>query len=229
MSDSSCVVPDGKTILEAGVVRGRLSSPPGGRFMTLPNVELRAGLPGKNELVWLPPDFQYQRAGAPVGTEHGFGPTVVGLKHEIGYDAHWQWTVEGLATLPSGNGFYGSHGAGAAFNAIVSYSPGGPLGISLMLGAASETEATDAGGGRYQSINPDLTVTWQSSARLQFYAEVYAESHSAPGQNWGSNADGGVQYLLSPNWEVDLEEGVRLQGGDGGFTSYTGAGFGTIF
>lgn len=233
ISDSSCVVPNGKTVLEAGVALGRLSSPPGGRFDTLPNAELRAGLPDNNELVWLPPNFQYQRTdaspGVPAATDSGFGATVIGLKHEIGYDAHWQWTVEGLATLPSGNSFYGSHGAGAAVNGIVSYSSGGPFGASLMLGATSQTEPTSAGGGRYQSVNPDVTVTWQLSPRLQFYGEVYAQTHTAPGQNWGSDADGGVQYLLSRNWEVDLEEGVRLQGNLGGFTRYTGAGFGTIF
>ncbi|MHB1585855.1 MAG: transporter [Acidiferrobacteraceae bacterium] len=232
ISDSSCVVPNGKTVLEAGVARGKFSSPPGGRFDTLPNAELRAGLADNNELVWLPPNFQYQRTdGAPgtAATNHGFGATVIGLKHEIGYDAHWQWTVEGLATLPSGSSFYGSHGAGAAFNGIVSYSPGGPFGVSLMLGATSQTEPTSAGGQRYQSINPDVTVTWQLSPRLQFYGEVYAQTHTAPGQNWGSDADGGVQYLVSRHWEVDLEEGVRLQGNLGGFTRYTGAGFGTLF
>ena len=51
-----------------------------------------------------------------------------------------------------------------------------------MLGMTSETAPSETGDQRYLSINPDFTVTWQSSARLQFYAEVYGQSHrSWPG------------------------------------------------
>ncbi|MHB1587946.1 MAG: transporter [Acidiferrobacteraceae bacterium] len=232
VGDSSCVVPNGKTVLEAGIAGGRLSSPPGGRFDTGPNAELRWGLPAQTELVWLPPNFQYQQndagPGIPATTEHGFGATTVGIKHEFGYNAHWQWTAEGLATLPSGNAVYGSRGLGGAVNGIVSYGLG-PFGASLMLGVTSQTEPTAMGGERYPSLNPDVVVTWLSTPRLQVYAEVYGQTHTGYGQGWGSDADGGVQYLVTRNLEVDLEEGARLQGNLGGFTRYTGIGLGTIF
>jgi hypothetical protein len=78
-------------------------------------------------------------------------------------------------------------------------------------------------------INPDFTVTWQSSARLQFYAEVYGQSHTGHGQGWGSDADGGLQYLVTPRFEVDLEEGVKIQGNLGSFSHYTGVGTGLLF
>ncbi len=232
IGDSSCVVPDGKTVLEAGIASGRLSGPTGGPFDNGPNAEFRWGLPAQTELVWLPPDFQYQQndaaPGRPAATEQGFGATTLGIKHELGYNAHWQWTVEGLATLPSGNPVYGSHGLGGAFNGIVSYGHG-PFGASLMLGVTSQTEPTTAGGERYQSLNPDFVVTWLSTPRLQFYAEAYGQTHTGYGRGWGSDADGGVQYLVNRNLEVDLEEGVRLQGNLGGFASYTGAGLGVLF
>lgn len=232
VGDSSCVAPQGMTVIEAGATAGSLYGTAGGRVDTLPDAELRFGLPDRSELVWLPPNFQYQTldagAGMPGGRMRGFGPTTLGVKHELGYDAHWQWTAEALATLPSGDSTFGSHGVGGALNAIISYGDG-PWGVSLMAGVTSQTEPTAAGGGRFQSFNPDLVVTWASGPRVQLYAEVYAQSHSGARQGWGTDADGGVQYLLTPAFEVDVEEGVRLQGSLGGFANYTGIGLGLMF
>ncbi|MGC8522424.1 MAG: transporter [Steroidobacteraceae bacterium] len=232
ISDSSCVVPEGMTVLEAGATAGNLYGAPSGKVDTAPNLELRWGLPGNSEFVWLPPNFQYESVDAgplgPAATVRGFGPTTVGIKHELGYNQHWQWTAEALATLPSGDSTFGSHGLGVAVSGIISYGSG-PLGVSLMAGISSETEPTAAGGQRFQSFNPDLTVTWASTSRLQFYAEVYGQSHSGYAQGWGTDADGGLQYLVTPDFEVDLEEGVRIQGNLGGFSNYTGAGLGLLF
>jgi len=232
VGDSTCVIPDGNTVLEAGMNGGNTLGPPGGRFYNGPNAELRWGLPGQTELVWLPPNFQYQQTNAgsamPPAYAHGFGATTVGIKHALGHTAHWQWTVEGLATLPSGNHIYGSRGLGGAFNGIVSYGLG-RFGASLMLGLTSQTQAIAAGGQRYQSFNPDFVATWLAMPKLQFYAEVYAQTHTGHGQGWGCDSDGGVQYLVTRNLEVDLEEGRRLQGNLGGFTDYTGIGLGIMF
>lgn len=232
VGDASCVVSQGMTVIEAGATAGNLYGVPGGKVDTLPNLELRWGLPADSELVWLPPNFQYESLdaapGVPAATVRGFGPTTVGIKHALGYTEDWQWTAEALATLPSGDSTFGSHGLGAAVNAIVSYG-NGPLGVSLMVGVTSQTEPTAAGGQRFQSFNPDLVVTWASTSRLQFYAEMYAQSHSSYVQGWGTDADGGLQYLVTPDFEVDLEEGVRIQGDLGGFSNYTGVGLGLMF
>jgi len=233
VGDSACAVPLGRAVLEAGIQRGMLSGTPGGRFVTVPDAELRLGLPDQSELVWLPPNLQYQHndagSGSAAGSTHGFGATTVGLKHEIGYSAHWQETIEDLVTLPSGSLLYGSDGWGNAVSGIVSYSPGGPFGLSLMLGISSQTAPTAAGGARFNSINPDVVATWLLNPRLQFYGEVYGQSRTAYGQGSGVDADGGVQYLLGRDWEVDLEEGIRLHGALGGFTHYTGIGVGALF
>ena len=86
-----------------------------------------------------------------------------------------------------------------------------------------------SGGGRFTSVNPDITFTWLPLWNLQFYGEVYGQSRTGPGLGSGFDADGGVQYLLTPYCEVDLEEGVRLSGNLGGFTHYFGAGMGFLF
>jgi hypothetical protein len=229
--DSGCVVPQGMSDIEAGATAGNLYPAPGGRFYMLPNLALRFGLPDNSELVWLPPNFQHQSvAGGPgaATTVHGFGPTTLGLKHVLGWTDHWQWTAEALATLPSGDSTFGSHGAGGALNAIVSYG-NGPLGLSLMIGATSATEPTAAGGQRFESFNPDLVVTWAAAARVQLFGEVYSQSHSGYRQGRGTNADGGLQYLVTRDLVVDVEEGARIQGRLGGFSNYTGVGLGLMF
>lgn len=231
-ADSGCVVPQGLTDIELGATAGRLSGPPGGRFDNLPDLAVRWGLPADWELVWLPPNAQRESldatAGGPAKTIRGFGPTTIGTKHVLGYGEHWQWTAEVLATLPSGDSRFGSRGLGSAVNAIAGYGDG-RLGVSLMAGFTSETEPTAAGGRRFQSFNPDLVVTWASSSRLQLFAEIYSQSHSGYLQGWGANADGGVQYLVTPHLVVDVEEGVGIAGSLGGFANYMGAGLGLMF
>jgi len=232
VEDSGCVVPPGMSDVEAGATAGNLYPAPGGRIYTVPNLTLRWGLPDDSEFVWLPPSFQYQSAnggaGAPAVTASGFGPTTIGLKHVLGWNDNWQWTAEVLTTLPSGDSTFGSHGVGGALNAIISYG-NGPLGLSLMVGETSETEPTSAGGQRLQSFNPDLVMTWAATSRVQLFGEMYAQSHSGYQQGWGTNADGGVQYLATPRLVVDVEEGVRIQGALGGFSNYTGVGLGLMF
>ena len=232
VEDSGCAVPQGRFDIEAGATAGNLYPAPGGRFYMLPSLALRWGLPDNSELVWLPPSFQHQSVngerGARAATLHGFGPTTIGFKHVLGWTDHWQWTAEALATLPSGDSTFGSHGAGGALNAIVSYG-NGPFGVSLMVGATSETEPTAAGGQRFESFNPDLVATWAATSRVQLFGEIYAQSHSGTLQGWGTNADGGAQYLLTPDLVVDVEEGVRIQGSLGGFSNYTGVGLGLMF
>lgn len=232
VEDSGCVVPQGRFDIEAGATAGKMYPAPGGNVYMLPNLTLRWGLPGNSELVWLPPGFQYQspngRAGAMATTLRGFSPTTLGVKHVLGYTEHWQWTAEALATFPSGDSTFGSHGPGGALNAIVSYGHGA-LGLSLMVGVTSQTEPTAAGGQRFQSFNPDLVVTWASTSRLQAFGEIYSQSRSGHLQGWGTNADAGLQYLATPDLVLDLEEGARIQGNLGGFSHYTGVGLGLMF
>ena len=226
VSDSACVVPQGRVIAEAGYEHAALSGA-GGTADNLPELELRFGLRGHNELVLLPPNFTRQYGA--VGTLSGWSSTTVGIKHEIGYTRRWLGAVEGLVTPSSGSTAYGSARTGAAVNGIVAYAPSSTTGISLQAGVSTQANPSLAGGARYTSFNPLLTFTWDPRWDLQYYFEVYGQSRIGPGQGAGFNADGGLQYLITPHWEVDAEEGVRLHGQLGGFTHYTGAGLGLLF
>jgi hypothetical protein len=153
----------------------------------------------------------------------------LGFKHELGYTRHWLGAVEMLFTLPSGGSSFGSRGLGVTFNGIAAYALSEQIGLSLQLGISSQTNPSPEGGERFTSLVSNVVATWQPIERLQFYGEIYGQSSAGPGKGASYNGDGGIQYLITPSWEVDLEEGVRLVGDLGGFTHYFGAGMGFRF
>ena len=222
VGDSACVVPDRNMVLELGGKWGKNFN--GGRSLSLPDAEFRVGIPGDNELVFLPPDYTHQ--AGPGMRISGFGPAVVGIKHELGYTGKWLAAVESLVTLPSGSDVHGSAGIGTAFNGIISYSPTTNTGLSMMLGVSSQTLSHRDAGGRFTSVNPDFVATWAPADRWQLYAEVYGQSRTSPSLGMGWNADGGVQYLVTPNVEVDLSVGFSLAGKLGEFRNYVSLGMG---
>lgn len=233
VADSACAVSQGQVVLEMGYAHASLEGPGSGTSDNYPQAEVRFGLPGRNELVLLPPDYTSQRthaaAGSPELRMSGLSAVTIGIKHELGYNRRWIGAVEALFTLPSGGDAFGSRGLGAAFSGIASYAPTDETGLSLQLGVSSQTEPKLPGGGRFTSLVSIFVATWQPSERLQFYGEIYGQTKTGPGEGAGYNADGGVQYLITPSWEIDVEEGVRLTGHLGGFTHYFGAGAGFRF
>ncbi len=233
VSDSACTVPQGRFVLEAGFQHAEVRGRGDGRADNYPQAEMRTGLPGRNEFVLLPPNYNRQRTGAvpglPARETAGSSAVTLGLKHELGYTRYWLGAVEALFTLPSGGSAFGSQGLGMALNGIAAYTLSEQIGFSLQLGVNSQTNPALAGGGRFTSLVSNLVSTWQPTERLQFYAEIYGQSSTGPGKGPGYNADGGVQYLIMPSWEVDLEGGMRLVGDLGGFTHYFGAGMGFRF
>jgi hypothetical protein len=233
VSDSACAVPSGHVVLETGFQHADVRGPGSGAADNYPQAEIRVGLPGRNEFVLLPPSYNRQKAdafsGSPPQEIAGSSAITLGLKHELGYTGKWLGAVEALFTLPSGGSAFGSKGLGAAVNGIAAYSLSEEIGLSLQLGISSQTNPALAGGGRYTFLSSNLVATWQPMERLQFYGELFGQSSTGPDEGAGYNADAGIQYLITPSWEVDMEEGVRLAGNLGGFTHYIGAGMGFRF
>lgn len=221
VGDSTCVVPAGKLVLEAGINVGSAAGA-SGRLRTFPNAELRWGLGAHTEAVYLPPN-ETQLPGV-----SGTTASVIGIKHLLGQHGSWQWSGEALVTTASGSSALGSAHPGVAVNGIASDSIG-PVGVSFMLGASSESMPQAAGGQRYTSLNPDFVLTWGPGGRMQWYGELYGATHTAYGTGYGVNADGGVQFLVTPALEVDLERGVQWRGTLGGLGHYTGVGLGLLF
>ena len=222
VADSACVAQPGRAILEMGYAHLNTND---GTRQTLPQTELRFGLPHRNEFVLLPPNATY--AGNENGGETDYSAVVMGLKHEWGYTRRWIYTGEVLFTAPGTRNAAGTtDGWGTAVNGIVSYSVTHSVALGLMLGV---TSLYDQQGRRYTSLNPDFTATWLIDPRWQLYAEVYGQTHTGQGVGSGWDTDGGVQYLVTRRIEVDAEIGQRLSGALGGYRHYWGMGAGWEF
>jgi opacity protein-like surface antigen len=223
VADSVCVVKPGKVIIELGTQYQDLY-PGNNHGINFPDSQFRFGLPGSNEFTLLPPNYiRYN------GEISGYTATVLGLKHQFPNENNLNYTVEGIFTLPTGDRNFGSDGLGVALNGIVNYGFTAAFSVAMMVGITSETTSSNAGGDRFTSFNPDLVFSWQVNDNLQIYAETYGETKTAPHAGSGFNADAGIQYLPSPNIELDIEYGQRLSGELGGFAHYLGAGGGIRF
>lgn len=230
VADSACVVKPGRVLLEAGYARQTLRGPDAGRLTTLPQAELRLGLPHRLELRLFPPGYNRQTSSLP-GTPAvtGYSDTGLGLKYQIGYNERWIWSADTLISLPTGNHAFSNDGTGVTLNGIVGYSLAPRVGLAAMVGVSSLT-GEDAQGRtrRYTTVNPNFVVSYQFTEALQVYVEGFGTTHTGPRQGSGYGADGGLQYLVTPRFEIDIEYGTRVSGGLG-FSHYVGAGFGVEF
>lgn len=219
-ADSACVVPFKKIEMEVGFQSQQLSNH-GGSLQNFPETEVRFGLPANNELFILLPNAIHL-SSLPLS---GYTNTVTGLKHQLAYSKNWIVTVEGILYLPDGSQAFGNKELGTAFNGILSYTINPQWNFTLMAGGGTFTDPILAGGRRYNSFNPDIVLTYALTDTFNIYGEIYAQSKTGASEGWGSNFDGGVLYLVTPNLAVDISAGQQLTGYPGGFNRYIGAGF----
>lgn len=221
--DSPCVVPFKKVILEAGYEY--LSLIGGGRSQDYPEVVIRIGLPHQNEFIAILPDSNHQS----VAPRTGYFPNVIGIKHEFGYTKYWLASVEGLLTLPTGGGAFGSNKYDPTINGIIQLSLTPSIALIFMLGVNWQSLPAINGGHRFTTINPDLVLSWQINDKLLVFGETYGQSLTGPKQGSGINADAGVMFLLTRRLEIDAELGYRVSGKLGGLKNYYGMGLGILF
>jgi hypothetical protein len=74
---------------------------------------------------------------------------------------------------------------------------------------------------------PSVVFSNQFNARTQLYAEAYGSTKLRASGGYLFGLDGGVQYLLSPQFEVDAEIGRTRT--DLAVSHYEGFGFGVRF
>ena len=222
--DNACSVPFKQAMLESGIQHQQLMQD-GGNQWNVPQAELRVGLPARNELVMVLPNYIHQ-SQAP---RSGFAAMTAGIKHQFAYTEKWVAAVESIFTLPNGSRAFGSDGTGVALNGIANYTVTSSIGLTFMLGYTSQTEPTVDSGGRFSSVNPDIVLNYIINPKLYVYGEVYGQRKTAPDQGSGWNADVGVLYLLRQHVALDMELGERITGQLGGFNQYIGAGCSVLF
>ena len=219
VADSPCVVSYKKAVLETGYEYLTVTDSQG-NAQNYPEAEFRLGLPKNTEIVVVLPNNNDQTV-APLS---GWGATTLGVKHEIGYNAHWIGTVESLFTLPTGSSGFGSQNWGVAVNAIIGYTINAAWNVTLMLGGSTQTASVFYGGERYSSVNPDVILTYTVMPKINLYGEVYGQSQTLLNAGSGFNFDGGLIFLPWSFLTLDMEYGQRISGSLGNFVHYVGAG-----
>ena len=223
-ADSACAAPFKKAIIESGYQYQELTHS-AGQQQNFPQATFRLGLPDHNEFVIDLPNYIHQ-SKVP---QSGFTATNIGIKHQFKATETLVTAIEGVFTVPSGSAAYGSQGTGFTFNGIMSYSITPDFGFAFMLGGATLTESSSSGGGRYNTINPDLILTYAITSKLNVYGELYGQTKTGPNTGSGYNSDAGFIYLLKPNLTVDIEIGQRISGTLSNFNQYLGAGLAWMF
>ncbi|WP_115302551.1 transporter [Legionella beliardensis] len=218
-ADSACTVPFKHFEFESGYAYQRVVQALG-EAHDFPEPELRIGLPWQSEIYLIPPNYNY----LPSSHLTGFTDAVIGLKHQVGYNAKWIFTVEGALSLPGGSSNFGNRALGSFANAIINYNITDTLSLTFMLGGSTETDPDASGGRRYNSFNPDGVLSYALTEKISMYAEIFGQTKTSAEDSSGFNADAGLLYLLHPNIILDVSVGQRLWGYLGGYENYIGSG-----
>ena len=232
VADSTCVVKSGHAIAELGYQTGPVKGSDISRLSFFPQAELRFGLPENWEFKLFPPNYNMstQRAFAGGGHIDGFGDTAFGVKHQFGSFGGFLFSADVKLTIPTGQTAFSGGGTQANIQGIVSYSITPAIGISALIGISTNTDRTNNGViTRFTSVNPDAVITYLMNDKLQLYTEIYGNTKTAADQGSNFALQGGAQYLLTKNVEVDASAGVLLHGPAGVQSRFVNLGVGLLF
>ena len=154
----------------------------------------------------------------------GASATMVGVKHEFNSGQNWVTSGDILITPPSGSMEFGSKGFGMVVNGIAAYQINPKTSMTLFVGWSSTTLPGIAGGERFNSVNPSLVLSYAVMDTLNVFAEVFAQTTTAPGIGANYNADCGLLYLLTPDVVLDFEVAQQLGHEAGSCNQYIGSG-----
>jgi hypothetical protein len=217
--DSPCTVPQHKFVAELTYQNQELTNHIGSQ-QNGPDALLRLGLPANNEFFIILPNYISQSNIV----ASGFTETFAGFKHQFPVWDKWLLALETVINLPDGSAAYGSKGYGAAFNGILNYTLNAEWNVSFMLGASTATDPRLVGGQRFNSLNPDLVLSYSPTEKITLYSEIYGQSKTGAMQKSGFIIDAGISYLLNPNLVINGSLGQRTNGSLQGLAHYVGAG-----
>ncbi|CAM2964001.1 Uncharacterised protein [Legionella steigerwaltii] len=221
--NSSCSTPFKKVFVELNYIDQQLPDHSGTQ-QNFPNADLRIGLPSNSEFFVYPSNYIDQKSFPGKGTTD----TRFGLKHTINYKKNWIFALQGIADTPTGSFAYGSNHWGVTFNGITYYEISNQLSIMGQLGISRLSDPKLSGGNYFNTINPDVCLSFSPSSRVSLYGEIYGQSKISATQGAGFNFDGGILFLVFPNTIVNLSGGQQLYNYLGNFKHYINLGIAVL-
>ncbi len=231
---SACAVPKGSLVLEEGYQNTFSARAPGRISSAYPQGFERYGVAQRFEVNLIGPNVNRSRDTG--GVSDGQSDMGFGFKYELQPRGRFTYAVDGLYTLPTGTGGFGSGGPTQTVNLDIAYAASPAVGFGATL-AGSDAAGYEAVGdlrssssvavaARYGTFDPSFVVTVDPGDAVQLYAELVGETKVAPGASGRLFTDFGVQKLLGPYLELDLEYGHDVVAAHGVGSDYVGFGTG---
>ncbi len=223
---SACAVPRGAVVLEEGYQNQSQGGTSASVTTTYPQGFERVGIADRFELDLIGPNLNRVRDRSGAVTS-GFSDLGLGFKYELPPGGRFTYGVDGLFTAATGSGGFGAGGPTQTLDVDVAYAASPAIGFGTTLAGASSAGFDASGrGARFGYFLPSFVVTAQIPNAYQFYAELVGQTKLAPGGGGHVFSDAGVQKLLGPDLEVDVEYGSSYTPIGGSRFQYIGTGFG---
>jgi len=221
---SACALKPHESVWELGY--NNVPQSDGSRTAVYPQGFIRFGAARQVELDIIGPNYQVQNTAG--NLQRGFTDSGIGAKYEFFQDASNVAAIDFLYSVPTGAPAFtaGAPTATVNFDYGRSLSPASGFGITLGV-QSTYAQALSRRSARFVAWLPSVSFTTLTDPRTQFYAEAYGQTPLRPDGGTLFGIDGGVQYLLTPNVEVDAELGQTAT--DLVHGHYIGLGFGVRF
>lgn len=223
---SACAVRTHDTVAEIGYGNETINADTPSTSTTFPQGFMRYGLRKNLELDYIGPAFGVMSSGGV--QQRGRLDSGVGAKIELFHDPSNVVGADILYTTPNGSPGFTNGGASITVNADVSHNltPAFSMGATFGLTSTAGSRL-DGTVGRYTALLPSIVATEQLGMRAQAYLEAYGATRIRPDGGSRFALDGGLQYLLSPQMEIDIEAGRTAT--DVSRSRFIGFGFGLRF
>ena len=213
-------VPKGYLQLEGGY---RFAHDGAADAQTLPQLSLRAGVADRVEL-----RFGWAGFIGTGGDGSDFDPAdlVLGVKYTVYAPSGSPLAVGvlGQLSVPTGGGAATSGSYDPSLGLLWSYDVAGPVGV---FGTVLVSSLTDPADDRFTRTGASVGAGFPVARSLDGFVEYYGLFDSGAGAGPSHNLDGGLLYLVSDNFQLDVNATVGLN--DKASDYALGAGFGVRF
>ena len=204
---SACAVKPHESLWELGYVNASQSD--GSHAALYPQGFIRFG--GAPRLEWdiVGPNYAVANAGGVI--QRGFADAGVGAKYEFFSGPSDTAALDLLAVFPTGSPLFTAGAPVTTLNFDYGHSLSSDAGFATTIGVQSSFAQTlDGRASRFTSLLPSAAFTIQSNPRTQFYVEWYGQTRIRPDGGTLFGVNGGIQYMLRPNVEIDAEIGQTV-------------------